>query len=263
MRLFVFDIDGTIIDYNQKILSSTILAINYILKNNDYIAIASGRPFNGVKKYLDLFDGSNKFLICSNGASIYDINKKLIHKESLKIDDLNKVYKYYKNKNVNVFCFIDECVGYYDFDKFVHNEIFLNEAEGIDLKKAKFSKDKELEKIIIAGEADVIDDLIIPSEFLDKYHVVRSGAIFYDVMHKYIDKSYAVSKLKEIFKFEEIFTFGDAMNDYLMIKNFYGIAMGNANNEVKKVAKFITKNVDSDGIYEAIKRIYNKENLNL
>ena len=37
-----------------------------------------------------------------------------------------------------------------------------------------------------------------------------------------------------------------------MIKNFNGIAMGNASDECKSVAKFITKSVDENGIIYAL-----------
>lgn len=43
------------------------------------------------------------------------------------------------------------------------------------------------------------------------------------------------------------------MNDEGMIKKFDGTAMGNALDDIKKVAKRVTKSVDEDGVAYALK----------
>lgn len=52
---------------------------------------------------------------------------------------------------------------------------------------------------------------------------------------------------------EHVHTFGDSMNDEGMIKEFDGTAMGNALDDIKKVAKRVTKSVDEDGVAYALK----------
>ena len=57
-------------------------------------------------------------------------------------------------------------------------------------------------------------------------------------------------------KQEEVISFGDNNNDILMIKNAgLGIAMGHSNEQVKKVANFITKTNDEDGVAKALENI--------
>ena len=51
---------------------------------------------------------------------------------------------------------------------------------------------------------------------------------------------------------ESVYTFGDSGNDVKMIKDFNGVAMGNASEECKKVAKFVTKSVDENGVIYAL-----------
>jgi hydroxymethylpyrimidine pyrophosphatase-like HAD family hydrolase len=53
---------------------------------------------------------------------------------------------------------------------------------------------------------------------------------------------------------DEIMAFGDAANDISMLEYAnIGIAMGNASDEVKKHADFVTTDIDDDGIYNALK----------
>ncbi|MBW5377106.1 Cof-type HAD-IIB family hydrolase, partial [Brachyspira pilosicoli] len=55
-------------------------------------------------------------------------------------------------------------------------------------------------------------------------------------------------------KLEETIAFGDGGNDISMIKHAHiGVAMGNANKEVKEIADYITDDVDNNGIYNALK----------
>ena len=53
---------------------------------------------------------------------------------------------------------------------------------------------------------------------------------------------------------EEIIAFGDAENDLDMLRYAgIGVAMGNADEEVKAVADYVTADVDDDGIEKALK----------
>lgn len=69
---------------------------------------------------------------------------------------------------------------------------------------------------------------------------------------KGISKGNSLSKLG--FDMDEIIAFGDSVNDIDMLKSAgIGVAMGNALEEVKQVADYITKSNDEDGIYYALK----------
>lgn len=58
-------------------------------------------------------------------------------------------------------------------------------------------------------------------------------------------------------KKEETMAFGDGHNDIDMLEYVHiGIAMGNANDEVKKHADDITDDIDQDGIYNALKKYH-------
>lgn len=53
----------------------------------------------------------------------------------------------------------------------------------------------------------------------------------------------------------EAMAFGDGGNDVEMLEAVkYGIAMGNANDNLKQIADFITLDVDNDGIVYALKQ---------
>ena len=79
---------------------------------------------------------------------------------------------------------------------------------------------------------------------------------FTDVNTKGGGKHIGIDKIIEHYKIDisETMAFGDGGNDVTMIEHSaIGVAMGNANKEVKLVADYITDDVDNDGIYNALK----------
>ena len=55
-------------------------------------------------------------------------------------------------------------------------------------------------------------------------------------------------------KLEDTMAFGDGGNDISMLRHAaIGVAMGNANDDVKETADYITTSVDEDGIQKALK----------
>ena len=84
---------------------------------------------------------------------------------------------------------------------------------------------------------------------------VSVGYYYTEVSSKNVDKWYAIEEImkKENIAKEEVISFGDNNNDILMIKNAgLGIAMGHSNEQVKKVAKFVTQTNDEDGVAKAL-----------
>ncbi len=102
-----------------------------------------------------------------------------------------------------------------------------------------------------------IDNIInhVPEELKEKYNVVRSATYYLEFVNKEVDKARGIeiiARKKGLTK-QEIMTIGDEGNDYLMVKEAgLGIAMGNARQKVKDVAKYITKSNANNGVAFAI-----------
>ena len=82
------------------------------------------------------------------------------------------------------------------------------------------------------------------------------GGTGYDVVPKGRNKARTIKKLIEILGYEmkDVIALGDGYNDISMINTVgFGIAMGNACDELKEVADYITDDIDKDGVYKAFK----------
>ena len=90
---------------------------------------------------------------------------------------------------------------------------------------------------------------------LPNCEATRWNPLFADVVPKGSSKAIGIDKIIEHYGFslDETMAFGDGGNDMEMLKHVgIGVAMGNAGDEVKDVADYVTDSVDDDGVWNAL-----------
>lgn len=88
-------------------------------------------------------------------------------------------------------------------------------------------------------------------------HTERWAAHFTDIVPNGVDKGTGIDVMSSHFGFapDETLAIGDGGNDIPMIRRAsLGIAMGNASDDVKQAADFVTSDVDDDGLYKALEK---------
>ena len=179
----------------------------------------------------------NAVLAKSLNYNVAFYNYENTKKSSDKKTDINIVddmYNYIKNSNINKFLKITIC----DESKIVFSSIIkkIKNIEDIDVLEVSHMSQKKIK----TGTKEV-----------------EVGYFYTEVSSKNVDKWYAIEKVMQIenIKQEEVMALGDNNNDIVMIKNAgLGVAMGHSNNEVKKVADYITENNNEDGVAKAIEK---------
>lgn len=87
-------------------------------------------------------------------------------------------------------------------------------------------------------------------------HAARWHPAFVDIVHKDVNKREGVRKMLGHFGIapDECLAFGDGGNDIEMLDFIPGsVAMGNASDEVKAHASFVTEHIDNDGVLVALR----------
>lgn len=136
------------------------------------------------------------------------------------------------------------------------------EARYIAFKVSSFSELK-LEKInkILLINYDSPAKVNSWVEYLNKeypqLYVVTSTPYFCEISHPDAKKSTAVEYLCKLWgiKQEEVLTIGDQNNDIELLKaGGVKVAMGNATDELKACADYVTDTVTNDGFVKAVNR---------
>lgn len=258
MQLFVFDVDGTLVKSDSDLSPVVVRELNAHLRAGDAVAIASGRPVSGARRYLDQLEPSPyKFCIGANGSVVADCQGDFFGRMGLRYEDYLWIYKMTAAKHRTVYTYIDDSIGTLDFSQVIDMEYSWNRMKSIiDFNKNPLPSDGYITKVVVcsAHEDNVMLEKSLEKKDLHGMRMLRSSPIFLEFLNPKADKRNGVELIRERLNIpkENVHTFGDAMNDYLMIRDFDGTAMGNAIDEVKSVAKRVTKTVSEDGVGYAL-----------
>lgn len=265
IKLITIDVDGTLVTPLKRLTKTNITAINKARDAGVHIALASGRPYSGMKALVNKLNLNQEgnFTICQNGSYIFD---NLTHQPisgtyqspiDLKIiDDLLKDY--------------DVQISAMDHKSFYSRHAKPNIYTKIDAKISKlpleiksyddFSDDKTFGRILIMGRKSEMDRLYknMPKELTDNYYAVKTAPFLIEVMNKNTNKGYAISAMAKNLKIsqDEIMSIGNERNDIPMLEQAgFAVAMANAVPELKAHADFITKSNMQSGVGYAIEKL--------
>jgi len=274
MKLFVTDLDGTLLNSDHKLSEYSMHAIKTAMDKGIPVCIATGRSYNDILEIIKDLE-VKPFIISSNGASVYHTDGHKMYSISIPKDQVKDIITYLKAQNLEFEVADDEYTyitqGGLDL---LHQE--LEDVGSLDTKKREELEQDVLGLVLSQGNLKVvptIDDLLERIEnansvssisaYLNKIH----NAMEYFTMDKRIltfsswkynfemtssDTSKGLA-LKHLCKHLEIdlsdvAVIGDNYNDLSMIK-IAGIkgGMENAVDNVKSISDFIAPSNDEDG----------------
>ena len=251
IKAVFFDIDGTLVSFKtHRVPDSAKRAIAALRAKGVRVFIASGRQLLAINNLEDLqFDG---YVTLNGGYCI--VGEQVIYKHSMPSEDMVSLVQYMEEREDFPCIFVHEnafCINYTDERT---DEVFrllnfpqpptlpLREAATGDIFQLVAFFTKEQEKAIMA---------VMPH-----CEATRWNPLFSDVIPKGSSKQVGVDKLLDYFgiSLDESMAFGDGGNDVLMLKHVgIGVAMGNAEDEVKRAADYVTDSVDEDGVEKALR----------
>ena len=265
IKLITIDVDGTLVTPLKRLTKENIIAIDKARDLGVHIALASGRPYSGMRglvKKLGL-DRKDHFSVCQNGSYIFDnfteeaISGTYQYPSDLKIvDDLVKDFNvevsamdhegfYSRHKNPSIYTRIDAKISKLPISRINYSDL---------------PKDKELGRILILGRKSAIDKLYnnMPKDLVENYYAVRTAPFLIEVMNPKTNKGYAVKAMAENLGISshEIMSIGNERNDIPMLEQAgFAVAMANSVEELKANADFITKSNLESGVGFAINKL--------
>ena len=261
-KLIAVDMDGTLLREDKTISEETIRAINRANAKGIKVVLATGRPLEGIERYLKELNLVYKedYALTYNGAIVQNaLTKEVISENLIKGSDLKNLYKLSKELKINIHAFDKNGCITPVMSKYTELEGTINK---INVRLVDFNAIKEEEdiiKVMMVEEPEKLEETIakLPKELYDRYTIVRSAPYFLEFLNKQSNKGEGVRILAQYLgiKQEEVICVGDAGNDVHMIKYAgLGVAMGNAFDEVKEIADFITKTNEEDGVAHVINK---------
>ncbi len=250
IKIIFFDIDGTLLELGAKEMHKELIdALNILHKKGIKLFLATGRPPFVIPTFDEvIFDGALAF----NGAYCYT-KKDLIYKNPLDSKDIDTFIQNAKAINHAVTLAGLEKMGCNFHDETLEEYFKIANQEIHIFDDYDTFKNNDIYQMMVASTKDEEEKLLNGTSTLQ---IARWWDKAVDVIPKNGGKDKGIDAILKYYniKKEEAMAFGDGGNDISMLKSVgYGIAMGNATNNVKKVANYVTDTVQDDGIISALK----------
>lgn len=255
IKAIFFDIDGTLLSFKtHKMPESTKQALIKAKEKGVKIFVATGRPKVDILRVKELADFPFDGFVAVNGQFCYDKDENVLHEKYINKGDVKNIIAYLKQNNLACHVILKENI----YETMVNEKVkqlanLVGYDEAIEVKPLDYFLDKEIFQL--CPYIDPEDD----EEFkkhLGNCITMRWCDLFVDVIPKDGGKPQGIKKICEHYgiKQDEIMAFGDGGNDCEMLEYAkIGIAMGNASEEVKSRADYVTDDVDENGVEKALK----------
>ena len=250
IKAVFFDIDGTLVSFTTHgVPDSARLAIKQLRERGIKVFIATGRLLRHTDVVSDIeVDG----YITVNGSYCLTSTGEVIFEQAFPREVVERIFALEKE---------------YGFSAAVmtHENIFVDAINGRPQEVADLvhitPAEANLEEIVATQPvlqmcpyiSKELEQKIMP--LLPECVSSRWIDMFMDLNLKGVDKSVAASRVMEYYGYtvEQAMAFGDGGNDVPLVRDVgLGVAMGNACEELKRVADYVTESVDDDGIEKAL-----------
>lgn len=254
IKAIFFDVDGTLISFTtHKMPESTKKALFMLKEKGIKLFVATGRPKIDIEKVQELVEFPFDGYISTNGQFCYDDKKQEIYKKFIEKESVKTILNFLKKRDLACHVITENEVFVTKYNDKVYDLFKLvGYEENLLAKPEEYCFDKEVFQLCpyISEEEEI--ELMKHVENCENF---RWCDLFVDVIPKNGGKAIGIKKICDYYsiKPEETMAFGDGGNDIDMLKFVQiGVAMGNAGDNVKEKADYVTSHVDEDGIFNAL-----------
>lgn len=238
IKLVALDMDGTLLTDDHEVSAPTREVIAKALEKGVHVVLSTGRSLATCYPYAELLKLTS-YLVTANGGEIYTVEKELLDQHLLEPEKIEKMWNLGKEVGVEIWM-----ISTTD----VYNDSHRPE-DFYDHKWLKFGCNTE--------DKSKLDKMIKEFSYMEGLELTNSLPTNVEANPAGVNKAAALQFVCDRIgiTMNEVMAVGDSLNDIKMIQEAgIGVAMGNAQEAIKKVANAVTDTNNNDGVAKAIER---------
>ncbi len=255
--LLLADVDGTLVTREKLLTDRAIRAVHALEAKAIRFAVTSGRPPKGMAMLFEPLAISTP-VAGFNGGLMVKTDMTVIESKNLSRDAAEKTVESLRRHGLDVWVYAGEDWIVPDGDgPHVAREKWTVKFDPKVSTDIDSALDHAVKIVGVSDDHDLVKraEHELRDELGDAASAARSQPYYLDVTHPHANKGDVVLTLSRLLKIpaDEIATFGDQPNDMLMFrKGGISIAMGQAVDEVKEAATFVTDDSENEGFAKGI-----------
>lgn len=271
IKLIALDLDGTLLlpdktltEENRKVL------MRASQEKGIHIVLATGRTYSGISKILEWLP-CIRYAVMSNGSVVQDtLTGKVIAEHLVNTEDALSFYDYAVSRKYEVdFFYLGKRFVSSGWDKYVSEmeategtrQLLLSNCTKVEDQRAYLAGLPGVEKISIRFQNEDQKNRMYTEvqKMFPQFEVCSSLTTNIEANCRNITKATGIQELVSHLGFgmDSVMAFGDNGNDCEMISAAgIGVAMGNAEADIKKIANKITRDNTEDGVAYMIREVF-------
>lgn len=266
IKAVFFDIDGTLVSFEtHQVPDSTRRAVEELRRRGVKVFIASGRHVNSIDKLpgmsfdgFVLINGSLAIKCPPSGATAEQLSsptlsgREVIYSNPIQQTDIHSWLDFLTVEQHSTIFVFEEGLMYNFLDEDMRQIMDLLDFPMPEQGDLSMLRDHPIFQIITTFRDEEETRVMT---HLPNCKTTRWHPLFTDIISRSASKGLGIQAVLDYYGWqkEEVIAFGDGGNDLEML-DLVGTAvvMGNASDEVKLHADFITESVDNDGVAKAL-----------
>lgn len=260
IKIIVSDVDGTLVDRTERIPRELVDIVRRCQEEGIIFALATGRTNELAAPFVEAL-GITGPCVEANGAYILQGDRCLLE-HGFSLAPVREILELAHEMELTLTLSdtkVERATRVTDYVR-EHQQLGgrfkeLLPIESIDWEHDRFQKVMVMDEHRL-GKIEKIRDLLEP--YADRYWITRYSDRAVELGPKDCNKASGVRELAAMMgvPMENVMACGDYWNDYEMVSQVgWGVAVGNAMDELKQVAKYTAKAGYAYGVVEAIKTL--------
>jgi Cof subfamily protein (haloacid dehalogenase superfamily) len=257
--LVLADVDGTLVTKDKILTERAQQAVKNLHAAGIKFAVTSGRPPKGMEMLIEPLSITSP-LAGFNGGMLVQPDMQLIEEKTLDVEVVKKAIALMKSHKVDVWIYRN-------------NDWYVSERHAPHVDREEFTvrfppqvvtdmsalTDHVVKIVGVSDDTNIMKkcESDLQSQLGKTASAACSQPYYVDVTHPDANKGFVVNTLAKYFSIDKksIVTIGDMPNDVLMFtEGGISIAMGNASDEVKGKATYVTDSFEDEGFAKAMER---------
>lgn len=267
-ELIASDLDGTLLENVAGYSDETYRSVRELIKKGMRFIVATGRIYRSASLFAKSLE-TKDYVISCNGAYVRHTDTgEVLLEERIPEEALLSMMDYLDREDA-FYCIYDaETIyskkptglveHYLRLNRTLEPEDRIHVEITEDFKKVVETDSKILKLVVLEKKVEILDKWKNILSKMEDLEVVQSSDTNMEIMKKGVSKGRGLKLISERYGIapERIIAFGDHLNDASMLKYAgIGVAMGNAGNELKKMADYVTDTNTKEGFSKAMRYI--------
>jgi Cof subfamily protein (haloacid dehalogenase superfamily) len=261
-KMIVLDLDDTLLQDDHTISPRTKQALMDAQESGVKVVLASGRPTYAMYDIADQLrlKEYGSFILSFNGAKIINCQTgEELFSSTLSPETVHRLYDISRQESVWIHTYVGDLIVTEAGNQFTNIEGDITGLEIVEVDSFVDAVKEPVVKVLMLEDPEKLIQVEkkLQQELAGQLSVMRSKPFFLEFTEEGVTKGTSLNHLIGHLGIEraEVIAMGDSYNDLAMIEFAgLGVAMGNAPDDIKEKADYVTDTNMNDGVAKVIEK---------